>query len=88
MAPQSVTDALNALQTQKDVADASSTAKATTAAALTSAQAADTQAATTLTQAGADLGTKRLQLEAILDSFYTVGGVIAPVVPPPVAPVV
>ena len=87
MAPLSVTDALNALQTQKDVADASSTAKATTAAALTSAQAADAQAATVLTQAGADLNTKREQFKAILDSFYTVGGTIAPVVAPPVTPV-
>lgn len=76
MIPQSVNDALVTLQAQKDVADTASLAKVTSAAALVQAQSDDFQAATTLAQAATDLNTKRMQLEAILDSFYTVGGSI------------
>lgn len=76
MTPQSVTDALNALQVQKDLTDAAAATKTQKASALVTAQTEDSQAAATLAQAGADLTTKRQQLEAILDSFYTVGGTI------------
>lgn len=84
MTPQQVTDDLAALQAQKDTTEAASAAKTGTADALVAAKAADDQAADTLAKAAADLGTKRTQFEALLESFYIVGGTLpTPPEPPP-----
>jgi len=82
--PQALLDALNTLQGKKDATDSASAAKSQSAADLIAAQQKDAQAATVLQAAAADLDTQRKIVEAIEDSYYTVGGT-SPDAPPPAA---
>jgi hypothetical protein len=76
MIPQAITDAITALQTAKDAGDSAVAAKGQTATSLVTATNNDTTAAAAVAAAGSDIDTKRKQLEAILDSYYTLMGTI------------